>query len=104
VPLTAKASLPVHPTELYEAAASLLFFAGLIALRPLRRFRGQSFVMLVLAYGFTRFVLEGLRGDPERGQWGPLSVSQWMAVVFAIPLVVAARRSYLTRQAGTAAT
>jgi phosphatidylglycerol:prolipoprotein diacylglycerol transferase len=104
VPLTAKASLPVHPTELYEAAASLLFFAGLIALRPLRRFRGQSFVMLVLAYGFTRFVLEGLRGDPERGQWGPLSVSQWMAAVFAIPLVIAARRSYLTRQAGTAAT
>jgi phosphatidylglycerol---prolipoprotein diacylglyceryl transferase len=104
IPLTAKASLPVHPTELYEATAALLLFTGLIALRPLRRFRGQSFVALVLGYGITRFVLEGFRGDPERGSWGPLSVSQWMALVFAIPLVVAARRSYLTKQAGPLST
>lgn len=101
IPLTAKASLPVHPTELYEAAVALALFAALVALRPLRRFQGQSFVALVLAYGITRFVLEGFRGDPERGLWGPLSASQWMAVVFAIPLVVAVRRSYLTRAAGT---
>jgi phosphatidylglycerol:prolipoprotein diacylglycerol transferase len=104
IPLTAKASLPVHPTELYEAAVALLLFAGLIALRPLRRFRGQSFIVLVLAYGITRFALEGCRGDPERGLWGPLTVSQWMALVLAIPIVIVARRSYLTTGAGTRAT
>ena len=104
IPLASKASLPVHPTEIYEAAFALLLFTGLVALRRFRRFRGQAFVALVLAYGIVRFVLESLRGDPERGLWGPLTVSQWMAVSLAIPLVLVARRSYLSGQAGSAPT
>jgi len=74
-----------------------------VALRRFRRFRGQSFLVLVFAYGIARFALETVRGDPERGLWGPLSVSQWVALVLSIPLVLAARRSYLTRQADSAA-
>jgi len=104
IPLAAKASLPVHPTELYEAAIALVLFAVLVAMRRTRRFRGQSFVALVFAYGIMRFVLEAFRGDPERGLWGPLSVSQWMAAALSIPLVLAARRLYLTGRAGSAAT
>jgi phosphatidylglycerol:prolipoprotein diacylglycerol transferase len=92
VPLAAKASLPVHPAELYEAVIALVLFIGLVALRRFQRSRGQSFVALVLAYGIARFALESIRGDPERGLWGPLSVSQWAAVALSIPLVFAARR------------
>ena len=31
-----------------------------------------------------RFVLEFFRGDPERGFVGPLSVSQWIAIVLIV--------------------
>jgi phosphatidylglycerol---prolipoprotein diacylglyceryl transferase len=80
LPLAAKASLPVHPVELYEAGAALAIFAALVAVRRRRRFAGHAFVALVLIYGIARLLLESLRGDPERGLWGPLSASQWIAL------------------------
>lgn len=92
IPLAAKASLPVHPTELYEAAIGLALSAALIALRTRRKFRGQVFVAFVLAYGAIRFALESLRGDPERGLWGPLSASQWIALALSISVAVGARQ------------
>lgn len=77
--LGSKASLPVHPTELYEATAALALFAGLLTLRR-RRLRVHPFIVLVVGYAIVRFPLEIVRGDPERGVWGPLSASQWIAV------------------------
>jgi phosphatidylglycerol:prolipoprotein diacylglycerol transferase len=104
VPLAAKASLPVHPTELYEAAIALVLFAGLVVMRRFPGFRARSFLALVFVYGIVRFVLEAFRGDPERGLWGPLSVSQWIAVALSIPLVLAVRRSFPRNQTGSAPT
>jgi len=80
LPLAAKTSLPVHPTELYEALACGALFALLVAVRARRRFAGQVVVVLALGYGAARFLLEALRDDPERGLWGPLSSAQWIAV------------------------
>jgi phosphatidylglycerol:prolipoprotein diacylglycerol transferase len=98
--LSTKASLPVHPVELYEAAASLAVFAGLIASRRARRFRGQTFIALVLAYGATRLFLETVRGDPERGILGPLSLSQWIALASFAAIALGLR--HLSRSRHTA--
>lgn len=67
----ATVSLPVHPTQLYEALAGGLLLAGLLWLWPRRRFRGQVLLTFALAYGGARFGLEVLRDDPERGLLGP---------------------------------
>ncbi len=71
IPLDAAKSLPVHPTELYEALAG----AGLVVLsvlaRRYRRTRGQIFCLWVFAYGVVRWVLDAWRDDPERGWLGP---------------------------------
>ena len=71
LPLDSTASLPVHPTELYESAGALLLLASLALVRSRIRFRGQVFLTYVLGYALLRFVIEILRDDPERGLHGP---------------------------------
>jgi prolipoprotein diacylglyceryltransferase len=87
----------VHPVELYEACASLAIFVGLVAVRRRQRFAGHLFVMLVLAYGIARLLLEALRGDPERGLWGPLSASQWIALASFASIALGFRRLFRAR-------
>jgi phosphatidylglycerol:prolipoprotein diacylglycerol transferase len=65
------ASLPVHPTQLYEVLIGALLLWACFAARPWQRFRGQIFLQLVLAYGACRFGLEVLRDDAERGSVPP---------------------------------
>jgi phosphatidylglycerol:prolipoprotein diacylglycerol transferase len=65
------ASLPVHPTQLYEVAAGLLLLALVFAARKQQRFRGQVFLAFTAGYGALRFALEVLRDDLERGTFGP---------------------------------
>lgn len=65
------ASLPVHPTQLYESLVGLGLLALLLWQRRSIRFRGQAFFLFVFAYGFARFVLELWRDDVERGSYGP---------------------------------
>jgi len=69
---------PVHPTQLYEAAADIALAALLgLAVRP--RGRGGTFGWMLIGYGAVRFALELLRDDP-RGGLGPLSTSQLIAI------------------------
>jgi phosphatidylglycerol:prolipoprotein diacylglycerol transferase len=63
LPLSSPASLPVHPTQLYDMLVGALLLATFFALRPLLRFRGQIFLQLVLVYGACRFALETVRDD-----------------------------------------
>src|SRR5579872_4621156 len=65
------ASLPVHPTQLYESLVGLGLLGLLLWQRRSIRFRGQVFFLFVYAYGFARFVLELWRDDVERGSYGP---------------------------------
>ena len=62
----ADASLPVHPTQLYESAVGLVLLALSITLLRSRRFRGQAILAVALAYALFRFAFEYLRDDPER--------------------------------------
>lgn len=69
--IDATASLPVHPTQLYESAVGLLLLASLFLIRRKQKFRGQIFLVFTFAYGAFRFLLEILRDDAERGEYGP---------------------------------
>lgn len=80
---TATASLPVFPVQLFEAAADLALFGFLTRMFCHRQWRGQIAFTYVLAYCGIRFTLEFLRGDAERGLFGPLSLSQWFCLAAA---------------------
>ena len=64
-------SLAVEPVQLYEALAALLLLGLVWYLEPRRRFHGQVGLTLVFGYAVVRFVLEALRGDFDRGLFGP---------------------------------
>lgn len=70
--LETNASLPAHPTQIYESLVGLSLFALLMWRRKKQTFRGEAIALLfVFAYGFVRFLLELLRDDVERGEFGP---------------------------------
>jgi phosphatidylglycerol:prolipoprotein diacylglycerol transferase len=82
-------SLPVHPTQIYEAAASLAISAiCLFWLLPRKRYDGQVFAALLALYGVARFFVEMLRRDARGGAVG-LSTSQLisLALLFAAALL-----------------
>ena len=73
---------PVHPTQLYETTACLIFFGFLMWLgrRP-PRVRGEHFFIMMMLYGWWRFAVEFVRGD-ERPNWiGDLSYSQVISLL-----------------------
>jgi len=82
-------SHPVHPTQVYESAASLAIAAAcLLVIHPRKRYHGQVFAAFLALYAVARFVLEFLRRD-DRGGGAGLSTSQWiglamLAAAFAI--------------------
>src|ERR1700712_5700275 len=57
-------SLPVHPTQLYEAAVGLFLMIFCLVQFPRRRFWGQVLLSMSMLYGTARFLLEYLRDDP----------------------------------------
>lgn len=90
--------IPIHPTQLYSAAANLMIFGFLWFFRGKKKFDGQLFWLYVLLYGIIRFFIEMFRGD-FRGPafWALLSVSQvigiTMAVVGIVMLVILGRHA-----------
>lgn len=56
----------LHPTQLYEALANFLIFAGLWQLGRRRQFPGQVFAAYAMLYGLARGGIEIFRGDPDR--------------------------------------
>lgn len=69
--VTSRASLPVHPTELYESLAGAALLLLLWWLSKRRRFTGEAFFAFTFGYGYLRFLLEIVRDDSERGSFGP---------------------------------
>ena len=73
-------SLPVHPTQLYESAASLAIAAVcLLWVHGRKRYDGQVFAAFLALYAVARFGLETLRSDDRGGLVG-LSTSQLIGV------------------------
>jgi phosphatidylglycerol:prolipoprotein diacylglycerol transferase len=59
-------SLPVHPTQLYEAFAGVALLALALGLVRRRAFAGQVALIVAMSYGAFRFLVEYVRDDPER--------------------------------------
>lgn len=71
-----ESSLPVHPTQVYESAASFGIAALLIlGLHGRKRYDGQIFLAFVALYALARFGIEFFRSDDRGGLLG-LSTSQ----------------------------
>lgn len=82
-------SLPVYPTQLFEAFGCLGLAAVLMfVVHPKKQFDGQVFCAFLVLYGLLRFVIEFLRAD-DRGAVFGLSTSQLISAVgIAIVAVV----------------
>jgi phosphatidylglycerol:prolipoprotein diacylglycerol transferase len=87
--------VPLHPTQIYESAATFGIFIALLIMRKSKRFAGQLFWYYLLFYSVARFIIEFYRGDP-RG-WaipGVLSIAQ----AIGIPAVLLALFMLLRRK------
>ncbi|MCB9562561.1 MAG: prolipoprotein diacylglyceryl transferase [Kofleriaceae bacterium] len=103
VPAGRGASLPVHPTQLYEAGLGLVIAAlAIVVARTAwaRARHGRVVVVAVVAYAIGRLGIEELRGDVGRGFFGPLSSGQVFALLLLTAL--AATWAWRRRRAATA--
>jgi phosphatidylglycerol:prolipoprotein diacylglycerol transferase len=91
--------VPLHPTQIYHAAADLVVLGLTVVVMKRRRFPGQVFWVYVLSYAALRVWIEAYRGDTVRGLFfgDRVSTSQMIAIPAALAavasLVVLARRS-----------
>ncbi len=85
----AKASLPVHPTQLYSSLIGAFLLVLLLYMRRKQKFRGEVFFTFAFAYGLLRFLIEIIRDDLERGAYGPF-VSQHIFIPLALLIFAAA--------------
>lgn len=79
----------LHPTQLYEALATLLLFFLLFWLHRRKRFSGQVILFYAVLYGTARFLIEFVRDDPRGDIAGltsltGLSTSQMISLLVGI--------------------
>jgi len=78
-------NIPLHPTQLYEAAALLVIFVFLLWLWRRHSFEGQIFAAFILLYAAARFGLEFFRGDPRSKLLGGLlSAPQAISIALVV--------------------
>jgi phosphatidylglycerol:prolipoprotein diacylglycerol transferase len=64
----ALSTIPIHPTQLYEALGTALIFLFLTYWRSRKRFQGELLALYLMMYAPLRAVVETFRGDEERGR------------------------------------
>jgi phosphatidylglycerol:prolipoprotein diacylglycerol transferase len=97
IPADSATSLPVHPTELYEAALGLVIVAiALVAARSVRR-DGNLFLVAAATYAVGRIGIELVRGDAERGIYFGVSSGQ----IFCLLVLAAIGSTILLQRART---
>jgi phosphatidylglycerol---prolipoprotein diacylglyceryl transferase len=77
---------PLHPTQLYEAAANFLIFLFLVWLGKRQRFTGELAGAYLILYGIARGTIEFFRGDPGRTMMfhGAMSLMQITSVALIL--------------------
>ncbi len=81
----ARLNVPLHPTQLYDAANGLAIFFFLNWMEKRKSFDGQIFWLFLFFYSMTRFIIEIFRGDPRGFLFGDLlSTSQGIGILLAI--------------------
>jgi len=83
-------NIPLHPTQLYESAGTLLLFLYLMVRLSRRHFAGQIILEYLILYSALRFVIEYFRDD-DRGFLfhNLLSTSQFIGVLAALGAMTA---------------
>ena len=78
-------AVPIHPTQVYMSLNSLVILGILMLLYRNKRFHGRIISVYVLLYTTTRFFIELVRGDADRGFLfgGRLSTSQFLGLLLA---------------------
>lgn len=76
----ATSSLPVHPTQLYSAAAAFGLLALMLVHHGRRRFPGEVMTVFMVGYAATRFWVETLRADQPTFHLG-MTFSQAVSLV-----------------------
>jgi phosphatidylglycerol:prolipoprotein diacylglycerol transferase len=97
----ATSTLPVHPTQLYEALLGAVVLVAALALRSPRR-EGDRFALVVLIYAAGRIVVDVFRGDLAHGGALGLTTTQGLALAL-VGLVVAWRANARTTATADAA-
>jgi len=81
----AKLNVPLHPTQLYDAANGLAIFFFLNWMEKRKTFDSQIFWLFLFLYSVTRFFIEILRDDPRGFLFGDLlSTSHTIGILLAI--------------------
>jgi phosphatidylglycerol:prolipoprotein diacylglycerol transferase len=83
-------SLPVHPTQLYEAGLALVLFAFLLRRWRRGRFEGEVFLCFVVLYGLGRAAIDLVAADRPPGF---VSLTQALGLAAALLAGEALRRS-----------
>jgi phosphatidylglycerol:prolipoprotein diacylglycerol transferase len=107
----APSTIPIHPTQLYEALGCALIFLFLTYWRARKRFHGELLALYLMMYAPLRAVVELFRGDEERGRvfnfvggwarhaWWNLSTSELISIgIFAAGVII-----YVTQNRRSAA-
>lgn len=99
-PLAAQVSgtplgVPLHPTQLYEAALEVATFFVLLWIFRHRHADGQVMGSYLFIYGFARYFLEFLRGEPQGLTFFSGSLTLMQAI--SLLLVVAGGALWLRR-------
>lgn len=81
LPRDATHSLPVHPTQLYEAFFAFDLLALALILLARKRFHGQVIALLGMLYAVGRFAVEYVRDEPDRGELFGFSGGQLGAIL-----------------------
>jgi phosphatidylglycerol---prolipoprotein diacylglyceryl transferase len=76
---------PMHPTQLYEAAAEFITFLGLMWLLKRKRFDGQIILAYLMTYSCVRFILEFFRGDANGTVFGGWLTTSQLICAIALP-------------------
>ncbi len=79
----APGGVPLIPTQLISAAANFLNFFVLLFFAKRTKSNGQVGGLYLIFYSIGRFIIECFRDDP-RGNVGPLSTSQFIAIFMLI--------------------
>jgi phosphatidylglycerol---prolipoprotein diacylglyceryl transferase len=84
-------SLPVQPTEIYEAVLNLALYVFLAWLFRRKKFDGQIFATYLIGYAITRSTVECFRGDYSQLHYHlGLTPAQWVGIpIFITGLLLA---------------
>jgi phosphatidylglycerol:prolipoprotein diacylglycerol transferase len=78
---------PLHPAQLYQAAANFAIFLLCLRLYSRKRYDGEIFLVYLLLYSLSRFFIEFLRGDSISLGIG-IGIGQIAALLIFVPAFI----------------